>query len=70
MITDAADARLKEYIAHLYQNRNENFGNAREMNNLLDEILFNQSSRLLMLDVLNCSDEVMQTIEAEDLPHF
>lgn len=70
MITDAADARLKEYIVLLYENRNENFGNAREMNNLLDEILSNQSNRLLMLDVLNCTDEVMQTIETEDLPHF
>lgn len=70
IITDAADAKLKAYIAGLDQKRNENFGNAREMNNLLDRILSNQSKRLMMIDEQSYTNEMMQTIEEDDVPHF
>ena len=57
------------YIAGLDQKRNVNFGNAREMNNLLDRILSNQSRRLMMIDEQSYTNEMMQTIEKEDVPH-
>lgn len=63
-----ADARfaLKDYFRSLYENRNENFGNGRDVRNLFENIVTRQSGRVARLS--NPDDETMTTITIEDLP--
>lgn len=63
-----ADARfaLKDYFRCLYENRNENFGNGRDVRNLFENIVTRQSGRVARLS--NPDDETMTTITIEDLP--
>lgn len=64
-----ADARfaLKDYFRNLYENRNENFGNGRDVRNLFENIVTRQSGRVARMS--DPDNDTMTTITVEDLPH-
>lgn len=63
-----ADARemLRLYFQRLYDARDKNFGNGRDVRNLFETIVTNQSKRIARLK--NPSDEEITTIGVCDLP--
>ena len=61
-----ADKRVQEICTALYAKRNEQFGNAREMRNLFEASVRNQSGRLAAST--NCDREALTTLLPEDLP--
>ena len=62
--TQAAE-RARAYLEELYQNRDDNFGNARDVRNLFEKIVARQADRVAKLE--SPSDAQILTIEAEDL---
>jgi SpoVK/Ycf46/Vps4 family AAA+-type ATPase len=64
--TAAADQKLKELFAELYDNRDRTFGNARLARNLFEKTIEQQANRLAM--VTSLTDEVLKTILPEDIP--
>ncbi len=60
----AADA-VKEHLQELYEDRDSNFGNARDVRNLFEKIVARQADRVAGLD--SPSDEDIVTITMEDL---
>lgn len=65
---DAADA-VTDTIDMLVANKDENFGNAREMRKLLDATIARQEERLDTIDDY-ISDEQLMSIEQEDIPTY
>ena len=61
-----AENRVKDVCTALYAKRNDQFGNAREMRNLFEASVRNQSSRLAA--ATNCSRDALTTLLPEDLP--
>jgi hypothetical protein len=61
-----AEQRVKEVCAALYAKRNDQFGNAREMRNLFESSVRNQSSRLAA--ATHCDRDALTTLLPEDLP--
>lgn len=57
---------LKEYFDSLYDNRDKNFGNGRDVRNTFESIVTRQSKRVARLSAP--TDEEMTTITAADLP--
>lgn len=66
VLSPEAEQCLEEYIAYLYENRNENFGNGRDIRNLFESIVTAQSRRVSRLS--NPDDMQMRTILPGDLP--
>lgn len=64
-ITPAAQAKLKSVITDMYNKRNHQFGNAREVRNLFDKIKINLSFRVAGLPDATLLD--MRTIQEEDI---
>ena len=62
--TQAAE-RARAYLEELYQNRDDNFGNARDVRNLFEKIVARQADRVARLEAP--TDAQILTIEAEDL---
>ena len=60
----AADA-VKEHLQELYEDRDSNFGNARDVRNLFEKIVARQADRVAGMD--SPSDEDIVTITMEDL---
>lgn len=60
----AAEA-VREHLQELYEDRDSNFGNARDVRNLFEKIVANQADRVAGLETP--SDEDIVTITAEDL---
>ena len=60
----AAEA-VKEHLQELYEDRDENFGNARDVRNLFEKIVANQADRVAGME--EPSDEDIVTITVEDL---
>ena len=46
---------LSRYFEQLYVNRNENFGNARDVRNLFEKVVANQANRIVAVE--NPSDK-------------
>jgi SpoVK/Ycf46/Vps4 family AAA+-type ATPase len=63
--TDASSCLLK-ILEQLYQNRDESFGNGREVRNIFETAVTNQANRLISLNDL--SEEALALIRAEDIP--
>jgi len=61
-----AETRVKEICTALYAKRNDQFGNAREMRNLFEASVRNQSGRLAT--VTNCGRDALTTLLPDDLP--
>jgi SpoVK/Ycf46/Vps4 family AAA+-type ATPase len=60
-----AEAKLKSYLNKLYENRDRNFANGRDVRNLFEEIIERQASRLAK--VSNPSREDLATLTMEDM---
>ena len=64
-LSKEAAARLKDYLEELYQHRDQNFGNARDVRNLFEKLVAAQANRVAALP--SPTDEEILTITAEDL---
>lgn len=68
-LSDAAKAKAVEYFTQAVENKGENFANAREVRNYFEKAVSNQATRLVS-NVSNISDDMLITIEPEDLESF
>ena len=60
-----AEAAVKDHLQELYEDRDENFGNARDVRNLFEKIVAAQADRVAGLE--DPTDEDICTITVEDL---
>lgn len=65
-MTADADENMKTYFADLFENRDENFANARDVRNIFEKVLARQANRLAVSDESELSDEMLMEICAED----
>ena len=65
VLDEAAAGAVKEHLEELYEDRDENFGNARDVRNLFEKIVANQANRVAGLE--NPTDEDIRTIVLTDL---
>ena len=68
IISPQAEARVKAYIAQLYNSRDKDFANGRTMRSLFDEICKKQAQRLQSKNISQLSNSQLMTIEDEDIP--
>ncbi|MBQ4522819.1 MAG: AAA family ATPase [Lachnospiraceae bacterium] len=64
-VTDDALQYVGEHFSNWVQNKDKNFGNARDVRNYLDEVINQQANRLVTLPV--CKEEDLTTIILEDV---
>ena len=64
-LDEAAEEAVKDHLQELYEDRDENFGNARDVRNLFEKIVAAQADRVAGLE--NPTDEDICTITVEDL---
>ena len=64
-LDEAAAAAVKEHLTELYEDRDLNFGNARDVRNLFEKIVANQADRVAKLEAP--TDEDILTITTADL---
>ena len=67
MITEDAHEAVRQYLYNLYDNRDENFGNARDVRNFFEEIQLKQAMRIAGYGA-ETSRDILATITYEDLP--
>lgn len=66
VLSDGAKVALSEYLDDLFSNRDDNFGNARDVRNLFEKIITIQSTRIV--DMPFATDEEISTVTEADLP--
>jgi len=64
-LDEKAEAAVKEHLNELYEDRDSNFGNARDVRNLFEKIVANQADRVAGLE--NPTDDDIVTITTADL---
>jgi len=64
-LDEAAEAAVKDHLQELYEDRDENFGNARDVRNLFEKIVAAQADRVAGLEAP--TDDDICTITVEDL---
>ena len=64
-LDEAAASAVKDHLQELYEDRDENFGNARDVRNLFEKIVSAQADRVARLE--DPTDEDISTITVEDL---
>jgi len=64
-LSEEAAAAVKEHLRELYEERDDNFGNGRDVRNLFEKIIAHQANRLA--SAKNPTVEELQTITLEDL---
>ena len=64
-LDDQAAQAIKEHLEELYEDRDQNFGNARDVRNLFERIVANQANRVAALS--SPTDEDILTITTADL---
>ena len=64
-LDEAAETAVKEYLDELYEERDANFGNARDVRNLFERIVARQADRVASLE--SPTDEDILTITPADL---
>ena len=65
LISFEAQNRLIDYFNFVYTNRNKNFGNGRDVRNIFENIITEQSKRISRMN--NPTDNEIATITADDL---
>ncbi len=65
-LSDRASQALETYFKVLYEKRNKNFGNGRDVRNVFENVITRQSKRVARMS--NPSVEEIATIKVEDLP--
>jgi SpoVK/Ycf46/Vps4 family AAA+-type ATPase len=69
ILSDEATKRLSMDLKKMYDSRLKDFGNGRDVRNLVEAIILNQSNRLSPLGAEKLKDKtILQTIELIDLP--
>lgn len=68
VLTDLAKKELLEYFDLLLINKQKGFGNGRDIRNIFEEIISNQSNRIS--NIKDPTEEVLSTISVEDIPIF
>ncbi len=75
VMTDEADAFALEFFRDLYENRDDNFGNGRDVRNWFEDVVSRQANRLAAMEAPDINDlmtitkaDFMETEEAEDPP--
>ena len=66
-LSPAAEARLQDVISHKLLTKNDSFGNAREMRNLLDATIQQLSMRVSAMPSSEITQETYQLIMPEDI---
>ncbi len=70
-LTPDADVKLREYIRNMVGAKGLHFGNAREVVNLLNEVVELQGNRIAAdPSIIDTNPEALTTIEASDIPTF
>ncbi len=64
-LSDAGEIRLREVLERMVAEKDQNFGNARDVRNYLSRVIERQANRLVSAATLDKSQ--LLTIEAEDL---
>ena len=64
-LDEAAASAVKDHLQELYEDRDGNFGNARDVRNLFEKIVSAQADRVARLE--DPTDEDISTITVEDL---
>ena len=67
--TKDAENLARKRIKELYEQRDKDFANGRTMRQLFDEICKRQAARLQKGDLSEVSDDLLITIESEDIPY-
>ena len=67
---EKASEHLKTYLRFLYENRNRNFGNARNVRKIVEETIKNQHLRLAKLDPANRTSDMIRILHLEDVLEF
>ncbi len=67
---EAAAAHLSKYLEFIHQNRNQYFGNARNVRKVIEETIKNQHLRLAKLPSEQRTIEMINTILFEDVEEF
>jgi SpoVK/Ycf46/Vps4 family AAA+-type ATPase len=65
-ISPNAIIKLKQILTNAYNSRDRFFGNARMARNLFEKIIQKQSNRII--DIVPLTDEILSTIEIDDVP--
>ncbi len=64
-LDQAAEQAVREHLQELYEDRDDNFGNGRDVRNLFEKIVANQANRVAGME--EPTDEEILTITVEDL---
>ena len=64
-LDEDAEAAVKEHLQELYEDRDDNFGNARDVRNLFEKIVAAQADRVAGLE--DPTDDAICTITVDDL---
>ena len=65
MLTREAETAVRDHLQELYEDRDNNFGNGRDVRNLFEKIVANQADRLAGFTEPTVED--LRTIAVEDL---
>ncbi len=64
-LSEEADSAVREHLRRLYEDRDDNFGNGRDVRNLFEKIVANQANRIAVMEAP--TDEDILTITPADL---
>jgi hypothetical protein len=70
VLSTEAHAIIEQYISHLSEQRQNGFGNAREIRKIVNEVLKNQKLRLAELPRADRTEPLKSTIELADVLEF
>ncbi len=71
LLTPEADEKLREYIRNMVDAKGLHFGNAREIVNLLNEVVELQGNRIATdPTIIDINPDALTTIEVSDIPVF
>jgi len=68
-LTPTAEFKVLDHIYRMVMTKDENFGNAREMRNLLDRTVQQLSQRVAQMPPSEITQETYQVIQPEDIPN-
>ena len=66
-VTNEAAVKAKAYIQNLYDNKDENFANGRDIRNFYDETIRHMNSRIAKLNEEERTPEVLTTLTQDDV---
>ena len=67
-LDDEARSAAAEFFGQLYENRDANFGNARDARNIFEDMVVRQADRLSTLESVPDKDALMTVTKSDFLP--